>query len=29
MVAIAQQHSFGTWLVAGFVVLGALAAFWH
>jgi hypothetical protein len=29
MVALAQQHSFGSWIVAGFVVVGALAAFWH
>jgi len=29
MVALAQQHSFGSWIVAGFVVVGALAAFWR
>jgi hypothetical protein len=29
MVAIAQQHAFGTWLVAGFVALGVVCAFWH
>ena len=29
MVAIARQHAFGTWLVAGFVAVGLLAAFWH
>jgi hypothetical protein len=29
MVALTQQHRFGTLLVAGFVVLGVLSALWH
>ena len=29
MVALTREHSFGSWLVAGFVVFGVLAAFWH
>jgi hypothetical protein len=29
MVVLARQHAFGTWLVAGFLALGALSVFWH
>ena len=29
MVALTREHSFGSWLVAGFVIFGVLAAFWH
>jgi len=28
MVATLRQNSFGTWIVAAFVVLGALAMLW-
>jgi hypothetical protein len=29
MVELARHHSFGTWLVAAFVLFGLMAAFWR
>lgn len=29
MVTLSRQHQFGSVLVAGFLLLGALAEFWH
>jgi hypothetical protein len=29
MVALARQHAFGSWLVAGFMLVGLLAVFWR
>jgi hypothetical protein len=29
MVATLRQHAFGTWIVAAFIVLGALAMLWR
>jgi hypothetical protein len=29
MVALTRQHAFGSWLVAGFLLVGVLSVFWR